>query len=303
MTTMPAMTLVATPGRRQRMIELAQEAEQRGFTGIYIPSLSATLPFCQSVLEATSGIEVASSIQPIYYSNPMELAATAAYLNEVGGGRFRLGLGVSHEVMLDQFGITGRSGKPLSDMRDYVTKLRAAENWSGKLPPIILATLRSKMLALASECAQGAVWANASRRYMSTQLAELPAGKQESGFATAVMIPTTIDDDEQAAAAVNRRTLEMYLNLPNYRNYWRSAGYEGEMQAVEDAIADGKSGNLAELAGDSWLEDVTLFGSAKRVREGVEAWLDSGIATPVLVPSSTSGGMSKAAAELFQAFQ
>ena len=54
---------------------LARQAEQRGFKGIYIPSIGATLPFCQSVLEATSEIEVVSSIQPIYYYNPRELAA------------------------------------------------------------------------------------------------------------------------------------------------------------------------------------------------------------------------------------
>ena len=51
MSQMPAITLVATPGRRARMVELCQEAEKRGFSGIYVPSLAAALQFCQSVLE------------------------------------------------------------------------------------------------------------------------------------------------------------------------------------------------------------------------------------------------------------
>ena len=156
MSKMPALTLIATPGRAKKMLALAQEAEERGFSGIYIPSLAATLPFCQSVLEATSRIEVVSSIQPIYYYNPREMAATAAYLHEVGEGRFRLGLGVSHEVMRTHFGVTGRSGKPVSDVRDYLHQLRAAEAETGALPPITLATLRSRMLALAAEQAEGA---------------------------------------------------------------------------------------------------------------------------------------------------
>ena len=302
MTDMPALALVAAPGRRNKMIALAKEVEQRGFSGLYLPSLGATLPFCQSVLEATSSIEVVSSIQPIYYYNPNEMAATAGYLHEVGEGRFRLGLGVSHEVMRTQFGVDGRSGKPVSDVRDYVAALRKAEKSTGALPPIILAALRSKMLGLAAEVAQGAVWANAARSYMATQIAEIPAAVREAGFSCAVMIPTTIDDDEAAAAAVNRRTLEMYLHLPNYRNYWKAAGYEAEMLAVEQSIERGESGALAAIAGDSWLNDTTLYGSVSKVREGLKAWYDSGVNTPVLVPSSTSGGMAKAAGELFQAF-
>ncbi len=108
MTQMPAITLVATPGRRARMVELCREAEKRGFAGIYVPSLAAATQFCQSVLEATSTIEVATSIQPIYYINPREMARIAAYLHEVGNGRFRLGIGVSHEVSRVQYGVEGR---------------------------------------------------------------------------------------------------------------------------------------------------------------------------------------------------
>jgi alkanesulfonate monooxygenase SsuD/methylene tetrahydromethanopterin reductase-like flavin-dependent oxidoreductase (luciferase family) len=301
MSKMPALTLLATPGRRSKMLDLVKEAEQRGFTGVYVPSLSATLPFCQSILEATSSIEVVSSIQPIYYYNAKEMASTAAYMHEVGAGRFRLGLGVSHEIMRTQFGVAGRSGKPLTDMREYVAQLREAEPASGPLPPIVLATLRSKMLDLAVTSAQGAVWANAARSFMSTQLKQVTDEARQAGFTTAVMIPTTIDDDEEAAAAISRRSLEMYLNLPNYRNYWKAAGYETEMLAVEQAIASGNGTGLAAIAGDAWLGDVTLYGSANKVREGLEAWFDAGVDTPVLVPSSTKGGMAKAAQELFEA--
>ncbi len=301
MTQMPAITLVATPGRRAKMVELCQEAEKRGFTGIYVPSLAAATQFCQSVLEATSTIEVATSIQPIYYINAREMARIANYLHEVGNGRFRLGIGVSHEVSRVQYGVEGRN-QPVSDMRDYVAAMRAAEKDSGPLPPIILATLRSKMLALAAEVAQGAVWANAALSYTPTQLAEIPRSAKAAGFTTAVMIPTVITDDKEAAREIHRRTLRMYLTLPNYRNYWKAAGYEAEMAAVEKALAEGKGDEIAKIAGDRWLADVTLFGSAAEVRDGVQAWREAGITTPILVPSSVSGGMVKAAEELFAAF-
>jgi hypothetical protein len=95
----------------------------------------------------------------------------------------------------------------------------------------------------------------------------------------------------------------MYLTLPNYRNAWRDAGYAGEIAEVERALAAGERGEkLSELMGERWLKDVSLYGSAKEVREGYEAWLDAGLRTPILVPSSAKGNQLVAFEELFAAF-
>ena len=53
---------------------------------------------------------------------------------------------------------------------------------------------------------------------------------------------------------------------------------------------------------DAWLRDVSLFGSVSEVREGYEAWLEAGVRTPILVPSSAAGNQLKAFEELFAAF-
>jgi hypothetical protein len=110
------------------------------------------------------------------------------------------------------------------------------------------------------------------------------------------MIPTCISDDREAAAAINRRTLRMYLTLPNYRSYWKEAGYEEEMAAVESALDAGDSDALPGLMTDRWLSDVSLYSSVAEVRDGLEAWFDAGVRTPILVPSSA------AFEELFAAF-
>ena len=102
-----------------------------------------------------------------------------------------------------------------------------------------------------------------------------------------------------AAAAVNRRTLSFYVTLPNYRNYWKEAGYVEEMEAIEKALAEGKRDCLPELMSDAWLSDCTLFGSPDEVRDGVEAWLEAGVETPILVPSSAVGNQATAFEELF----
>jgi hypothetical protein len=111
-----------------------------------------------------------------------------------------------------------------------------------------------------------------------------------------------IDDDLDAARARNRTTLQGYVALPNYRNYWIDAGYGEEMHAAKAAIDAGDNDALVAAMTDRWLDDCTLSGPATRVRDGVEAWFDAGV-TPVVVPSSTSGGQVKAVAELFAAFE
>jgi alkanesulfonate monooxygenase SsuD/methylene tetrahydromethanopterin reductase-like flavin-dependent oxidoreductase (luciferase family) len=296
---MPGLSLVASPGKRAAVVAAAIEAERLGFSGIHCPSLGDAMGLCLSVAHATTTIPIATSIQPIYFQVPSQLASQAAHLHEMSGGRFSLGIGVSHEVVVGNLHV--ERSTPLADMRAYVARMRGLVRSASELPPIVLATLRNKMLDLSVEIGQGAVWANAARSAMAAQIATIPAARLADGFFLGNMIPTVIDDDRDAAAAVCRKTLTMYVQLPNYRNYWKAAGYEEEMTAIEDALARRDRDALPGLMSDRWLRDVTLFGSVAEVREGLEAWFDAGMSTPILVPSSTSGGQAKAIAEVFAA--
>ena len=300
MAQMPALALAAVPGRRPATLELAQEIERRGFAGIYCASFGDGLGLCLSMAHVTKTIRFGTAISQIYVRHPFEMAQSAAYIHEVSGGRFVLGLGVSHGPNNQRLGVP--TGKPLSDMRNYITEVRAAEKQVGPLPPIVPATLRRKMVDLAVEIGDGAVWANASRSHMAASLAGVPKSRIADGFYVGDMIPTCIDDDREAAAAVSRRTLTGYVQLPNYRNYWKEAGYVEEMEAIEKALAAGDRDSIPGLMSDRWLADSTLYGSAKDVREGVEAWMAAGVSTPILVPSSTKGGQFKAFEEMFAAF-
>src|SRR2546421_3619713 len=137
MSPMPAVSLVAMPGRRARTLELAAEIERLGFSGIFSPSMGDALSLAVSLAHVTNEVVFGPSIEPIYIRRADDLAATAAYLHEVSGGRFRLGLGVSHGPAHRRLGVT--PGRPLSDTRQYVEALRATER-VGDLPPIVLAT-------------------------------------------------------------------------------------------------------------------------------------------------------------------
>jgi len=292
--------MAAVPGRRNRSAEIVAEIEQRGFSGIYCPSLGDAMALCLTIAHSTSRIEFGTSVQPIYLQHPSALAATAAYIHEISEGRFHLGIGVTHGPVHSRLGV--QVGKPLSDIRQYVSSMRSASKAVGELPPITLAALRDKMIGLSVEIADGAVWANAARSRMAHSLSLIPQDRKSNRFQIGNMIPTVIDDDREAGANRNRATLKGYVRLPNYRNYWKDAGYEEEMTAIEAAIEVGDDDAVLAAMSDRWLSDCTLYGSVGEVREGVEAWFDAGVSTPILVPSSTSGGQIKAINELFAAF-
>lgn len=296
---LPALCLIAMPGRRRRTIELAQEAERRGFAGIYVPSPTGGMSTCEALAWNTASIPFATAIAPIYQRTIVDFAQSAAMMHEVSGGRFRLGIGIAHGPSYVRMGVT--PGKPLADTRSFIEKYRA-ETGFGPLPPILVAALRKKMVALAGELAQGVIFANVCLSHMAQSMAALPAAKRnDPDFFIGNMIPTCISDDVEAARAVNRKTLSNYAFLPNYRNYWKEAGYVEEMDAIEKAIAEGRRDDVPKYLSDKWLTDNTLFGPAAKVREGIAAWRAAGVHTPILVPSSAAGNQLKAIEEVFAA--
>jgi alkanesulfonate monooxygenase SsuD/methylene tetrahydromethanopterin reductase-like flavin-dependent oxidoreductase (luciferase family) len=297
---LPALNLIAEPGQRRATLELACEIERRGFAGISVSSSYANMAQCVGLALATERITFATAIAPIYAQTSEEFAHGAAYIHEVSGGRFQFGIGVAHGPSHVRMGVT--PGKPLGDIRAFVAKYRSYDNVGG-LPPIILATLRKRMIGLAAEIADGMVFSGGSRAHMADSLAALPAAKRDDpGFFIGNRIRTCISDDIAEAKAVLRRTMSHYGLLPYYRNYWKEAGYTEEMTAIEGAIADGRSADVPNYLTDRWLADVTLFGPAAKVREGIEAWREAGIRTPVVVPLSADGDQRTALRQVFAAF-
>jgi len=298
----PAISLVASPTRRAGVLQLAREAQDRGFTHVACPSLGAAMPLCVSLAHATSSLQYFTSIQPIYLAHPVEAGNSAAHIHEISGGRFAFGIGVSHGPVVERLGVA--TGKPLSDIRNYVAAMRANERFGGALPPIYLATLRDKMLDLAAEIADGALWANASLRGIPTQVARIPADKRDKFF-MANMIPTVIADDIEAARVVNRRTLVMYASLPNYRNYWRAAGHDAQVDEFEkvlgSATRETMGDALTSVMRNDWLDDCTISGPAEVARERFAAWWATGV-MPVAVMSAVDGGQAKGVANLLDAY-
>ncbi|MGH7108795.1 MAG: LLM class flavin-dependent oxidoreductase [Stellaceae bacterium] len=297
---LPALSLVAVPGRRRETLDLAREAERRGFAGLFIPSRYANMAQSTALALATGHIPFGTAIAPIYARTVAEAAQEAAYLHEVSGGRFRFGIGVAHGPAHLRWGVA--PGKPLADIRAFVETLRGFAE-IGPLPPIILAALRQKMVALAGEIAEGLVFANVSLSHVPRSLAALPAGRRgDPHFFIGNMLPVCVAEDAAAARALLHRRLVRYALLPNYRNYWKEAGYREEMAAIEKAIAEGRRDDIPHYLTDRWLADATLAGSPAAIRDGVALWREAGVTTPILVPNSLNGNQITGLQELFAAF-
>ena len=294
---LPALSVIGSLGKRQAILELAAEADARGFAGIGVPGGGGALAMCASLAHVTDRIPFWTSIQPIYLAEPVEVAVQSSHIHEVSSGRLRLGLGVSHAPMLERLGVTG--GRPLADTRQFVENLRRFWRGAEVTPPIYLAALRARMLDLAIEIAEGALWANASQSYTPQQLAD--ANPRPDGFFLGVMVPTIIDADKSAARAIHRRTLGSYVVLPNYRNYWKLAGYGEEMEAIERALDAGDRDAVTAAMSDRWVDDCTISGPAGEVRDRLDGWYGIGV-TPIVVMSSTTGGQAKAIRELFELY-
>lgn len=299
-TPLPALNLIAAPGQRRATLDVAREIERRGFAGISVSSQYSNMSQCLGLAFVTQRIAFATAIAPIYAATTEEFANSAAYLHEVSGGRFQFGIGIAHAPAHQRMGVT--PGKPLADIRAFVSKVRSFDA-IGALPPIILAALRKRMVALAAEIADGLVFANAARSHMAASLGVLPADKRDNpNFFIGNRIRTCVCDDDVEARAVLRRTVTNYALMPNYRNYWKEAGYVEEMTAIETALTDGRTEEIGKYLPDRWLADIALFGPAAKIRDGVEAWRDAGIRTPVLVPLSADGDPKTALRDVFAAF-
>src|SRR5271163_5224528 len=112
---LPALNLIAEPGRRRATLDTAREIERRGFAGISVSSSFGNMSQCVGLAFATKTIPFATAIAPIYAQAVDEFAQNAAYLHEVSGGRFQFGIGVAHPPSHARMGAT--PGRPLADIR------------------------------------------------------------------------------------------------------------------------------------------------------------------------------------------
>ena len=257
------------------------------------------MALCEALALVTERIRFGTAIANLYTRHASDYAQHAAFIHELSGGRFHFGVGVSHAPLNRRIGVA--AGKPLLDSRRFAESYQKTQ--AGELAPLVLAALRQKMVALAGELAQGVVFANVARSHVPASLAALPPAKRnDPTFFVGNMIPVCISEDRAAAAARNRRTLNMYLNF-------RTTGTTGARRATTTRwIASRRrwrpvsaSAYTSSCRSVGWPTSRCSAAPPRCARASL-AWREAGVGTPILVPSSAAGNQQKAFEELFAAF-
>jgi probable F420-dependent oxidoreductase len=239
----------------------ARRIEQLGYSALWIPEAVGRDPFTFLAYLAarTERLRLATGIANIYARDPMAMRAAQQTLAELSGGRFVLGLGVSHHHL-----VTGLRGheyrKPVAAMREYLDAMRGALfRAAGPThePPIVLAALRPAMLRLARDHAGGAHPYFVPPEHTAKARAILGPDRW---LAPEQMV--LLETDPTTARTVARANMQIYLGLPNYQNNLRWLGFE------ERDWSDGGSDRLVDA--------IVAWGDANAIRGRIRAHHDAG---------------------------
>ena len=320
----------------QASIELAQEAERRGFHSIWTTeSMDGKDAFTQMAAHAmkTQSIRVGSGIVPIYLRTPILTGMSALALAELSGERAILGLGASHPFIVED-GHGVKLDRPLAHMREYAEIIRLmfekrqfdyhgeifviprydGEGRSQFEPrpfniPIFIAALRTRMACLAGEVADGVLMNLVTPDYFRRAVEVVREGARSAGrdpakVTLATMVASSISQDAEAAARAVRRAAANYVTLmPFYNKMLRDAGLVQEMDAIQPEVdrLDVEAA-AAKLSYDS-VRSLGTFGTPQQARQGLRAYEETEADLLVLIPYTPEGSDAvRSVADTIEAF-
>jgi 5,10-methylenetetrahydromethanopterin reductase len=287
-----ALAVIPGVGWKAREIQaIAREAEEAGFDAIFAAEVNNdVLATAQLMGTATKRIQVGTWIANIYLRHSYVCAQAAALIADATGGRFVLGLGVSHPPVNRALGLDMQD--PPRALKSYVTAVRAwlkGEGPATHLPqrpsshpvPVYVAAVTSKTVELASELADGIMPFLWSAARVSKSKGWAARGRAKAAglgkLDVTLGLPTFIGDDVKAMREAARQNLALYTTFPFFQRLFRASGFTDEATKME------QGGGGAALS-DRLLDAVCLLGPLARCREQLAAFRAAGVDLPILVP-------------------
>jgi probable F420-dependent oxidoreductase len=274
--------------------ELYELAEEHGYDDLWTGETAGPDGFTPLALAAawTQRLRLATGIVNPFTRGVPVLAQHAAALQDASGGRFVLGLGSSSNVIVERWnGVPFH--KPLSKMREALETLRpvlAGERGPGGFrleqppqtpPPLIVAALRGRMLALAAELGDGA-FTNFLPLSGAPQVAEAFGANGNGSAKELVCRFFCIPAPAEEALPVARRLFAAYATVPVYTAFFRWLGWGERIDPMVHAWHDGDRARALELVPDDLVREIFVFGSPDEQHERLAAFAEAGITTFVL---------------------
>jgi 5,10-methylenetetrahydromethanopterin reductase len=318
---MADLAIVIAPGAEpySTLGGLAREAEDAGFSGIFVSeSNNDAMMCCAEMARATSRIRLVTWIVNIHFRVPVTCAAAAAMVQELSGGRFVLGLGVSHRPLLEALGIEMGNGR--ERLRAYtmeVRRLLRGEALSAGVElrvsaprnpvPIYYAALALETARLAGELADGVelYMCPPQRMQQMARAAREEAarhGRRPSDVAITMGLPTFVHDDLDGAMSVARRRLAFYGGLPFYNRQMARAGFQAEAQAATAAAARGDKKAVEAAMSDRLLDSMALIGPPSRCLERLAQFREAGAELPIIRPNEIDQDQNATIRSLIKVF-
>jgi probable F420-dependent oxidoreductase len=286
----------------------AQRTAQAGFDGMLFTEGGRTAyPAVTAAALAAPGLEMSTGVAVAFPRSPMITAQVAWELQELTGGRFRLGLGTQVRThVVRRYGVD--FDRPGPRLRDYVSAVKACfaafrgepldhhgefydldflnRQWSpGPIEPpdpkVDIAAVNPWMLRMAGEVADGVHVHPIGEpgylaRHVITGIANgaARAGRDPSDIAVIVPVTTIVGDDDVEIAQARdmaRSSLSFYGSTPNYAFIWDEAGFEGTTERIR---AKQKAGDVAGMAAEITDDHLTVFCTEARWDDLADALID-----------------------------
>ena len=238
-------------GSLDGLVARAQDLEARGFHTIWMANAMGLDAINTQTLvgRETERIEVGTAVVPSYPRHPMAMAQQALTAQVVCGGRFTLGIGLSHRPVIEY--MLGLSyDKPARHMREYVCvlapllrgeavnfegeeyRVNAALSVAGAKPvPLLIAALGDQMLRITGRAADGTCLGLTGPKTIESHIVpKLRAAAEEAGRPAPRVVasfPTVLTQHPDDARQQVTESMGMYGNLPSYRAMLDKEGVEG----------------------------------------------------------------------------
>ena len=254
-----------------QMAALIQKVEALGFGSYWYPESRyyESIATGAYLLANSSTIKVGSSIANIYARDAFTAAAARRSLNDMYGGRYISGLGVSHIPMVE--GLRRHEyGKPVATMRAYLDGMEAARQKDEPDWPVAIAALGPRMMELAAEKADGSLPYNVTPEHTAR-------AKQVMGTDKALVVEQKfcLESDPAKARALARAELKRYMALPNYCNNWLRLGF-----TQDDITGEGS---------DRFMDAMVVWGDEAAIHARMREHFDAGATTVVMQPVHADG--------------
>jgi F420-dependent oxidoreductase-like protein len=303
-------TFISVGRSLEQAIERVRRADELGYDAVYVTHIAGrdSLTVLMAYAAATKRIRLGTGVLPMYSRTPVATAQQAATIDEYSGGRMALGIGVSHQVTVENW-FGSRIEHPVAEMREYVTALRAMFEgrdvpegkrfptrfrFMGFEPradlPIYVAGLSPNMLRLAGEIADGVMLWLCNPEYIRSVVVPAVregrerAGKTLDGFDVVAAVPAAVTDDRAAAYEVMRGDLLTYWSLPFYRAMIERSGFGEDIAAFDAAMGAGDAAGAKQAISERFLDALTAIGTPDDLRAGVGRYRDAGATSPCVGP-------------------